>query len=111
MTDFLKMLQQAQQMTGKLQEVQDKLAKATVTGSAGGGMVKVEADGKGTVKRVSIDPSVVNPSDVEMLEDLLAVALQEAQRKARELGEEEMKAMAGGLGLPGLGGLPFKLPF
>jgi len=108
MTDFLKMLQQAQQMTGKLQEVQDKLAKATVTGAAGGGLVSIEADGKGAVRRVSIDPSVVNPADVEMLEDLLVVALQETQRKARELGEEEMKAVAGGLGL---GGLPFKLPF
>lgn len=111
MTDFLKMIQQAQQMTGKLQEVQEKLGKATVTGSAGGGMVKVEADGKGAVRRVSIDPSVVNAADVEMLEDLLVVALQETQRKAKELAEEEMKAMAGGLGLPGLGSLPFKLPF
>lgn len=108
MTDFMKMLQQAQQMTGKLQEVQESLARQTVVGTAGGGMVKVEADGKGQVKRVSIDPSVVNPADVEMLEDLLAVAAQEAQRKARELGEEEMKKAAGGLGL---GGLPFKLPF
>jgi DNA-binding YbaB/EbfC family protein len=108
MTDFMKMLQQAQEMTGKLKEVQDQLARATVTGSAGGGMVRVEADGKGAVKRVSIDPSVVNPADVEMLEDLLAVALQEAQRKAKELGEEEMKNVAGGMGL---GGLPFKLPF
>lgn len=108
MTDFMKMLQQAQEMTGKLKEVQDVLAKASVTGSAGGGMVRVEADGKGTVKTVSIDPSVVNPADVEMLEDLLTVALQEAQRKARELGEEEMKKVAGGMGLAGL---PFKLPF
>lgn len=108
MTDFLKMLQQAQQMTGKLQEVQEGLARQTVTGSAGGGMVTVEADGKGTVKRVSIDPSVVNPADVEMLEDLVAVAVQEAQKKARELGEQEMKKVAGGLGIPGL---PFKLPF
>lgn len=108
MTDFMKMLQQAQQMTGKLQEVQESLARQTVVGMAGGGLVKVEADGKGQVKRVSIDPSVVNPADVEMLEDLLAVAAQEAQRKARELGEEEMKKAAGGLGL---GGLPFKLPF
>lgn len=106
MTDFLKMLQQAQEMTGKLQAVQEELARLSVTGSAGGGMVKVEADGKGTVKRVSIDPSVVNPADVEMLEDLLAVALQEAQRKARELAEAEMKKAAGGLA-----GLPFKLPF
>jgi len=108
MTDFMKMLQQAQQMTGKLQEVQEALARLTVTGAAGGGLVRVEADGKGTVKRVSIDPSVVNPADVEMLEDLVTVAMQEVQKKARELSEQEMKKVAGGLGL---GGLPFKLPF
>ena len=107
MTDFLKMLQQAQEMSGKLQEVQDLLGRLSVTGSAGGGLVTVEADGKGQVKRVSIDPSVVNPADVEMLEDLVAVAVQEAQKKARDAGEQEMKKVAGGLGL---GGLPFKLP-
>ncbi|MDH5234946.1 MAG: YbaB/EbfC family nucleoid-associated protein [Gemmatimonadota bacterium] len=107
MTDFLKMMQQAQQMSGKLQEVQDALGRLSVTGAAGGGLVTVEADGKGTLKRVSIDPSVVNPADVEMLEDLVAVAVQEAQKKARELAEQEMKKVAGGLGL---GGLPFKLP-
>ncbi len=104
----MKMLQQAQAMSGKLQEVQDGLMKLTVTGSAGGGLVTVEADGKGTVKRVSIDPKVVNPADVEMLEDLVTVAMQETQKKARELAEQEMKKVAGGLGL---GGLPFKLPF
>ena len=108
MTDFLKMMQQAQEMTGKLQEVQDELGRLTVTGAAGGGLVRVEADGKGTVKRVSIDPSVVNPGDVEMLEDLITVAVQEAQKKAKDVGEVEMRKMAGGLGL---GGLPFKLPF
>ena len=107
MTDFLKMMQQAQQMTGKLQEVQDALGRLSVTGAAGGGLVTVEVDGKGTVKRVSIDPSVVNPADVEMLEDLVAVAVQEAQKKARDLAEQEMKKAVGGLGL---GGLPFKLP-
>lgn len=111
MTDFLKMMQQAQQMTGKLQEVQEELGRMTVTGAAGGGLVKVEADGRGTVKRVSIDPAVVNPADVEMLEDLVAVAVQEAQKKAKEAADQEMKKVAGGLGLPGLGGLPFKLPF
>ena len=108
MTDFLKMMQQAQEMTGKLQEVQDELGRLTVTGAAGGGLVKVEADGKGTVKRVSIDPSVVNPGDVEMLEELIVVAVQDAQKKAKEAGETEMKKLAGGMGL---GGLPFKLPF
>jgi nucleoid-associated protein EbfC len=112
MPDFLKLMQQAQEMTGKLQEVQESLGKLSVTGSAGAGLVTVEVDGRGHVKRVSIDPKVVNPADVEMLEDLVAVAVQEAQRKARELAEQEMKKAAGGLGLGGmgLGGLPFKLP-
>lgn len=95
-------------MSGKLQEVQEVLGRLSVTGSAGGGLVTVEADGKGFVKRVSIDASVVNPADVEMLEDLVAVAVQEAQKKAREAGEQEMQKVAGGMGL---GGLPFKLPF
>lgn len=108
MTDFMKMMQQAQAVTGKLQEVQEELARQTVTGAAGGGMVTAETDGKGNLRRLSIDPKVVNPGDVEMLEDLVTVAVQEAQRKARELAEAEMKKAAGGLGL---GGLPFKLPF
>jgi DNA-binding YbaB/EbfC family protein len=108
MTDFMKMLQQAQQMTGKLQEVQEALAKMTLTGSAGGGMVTVEVDGKSTVKRISIEPSVVNPADVEMLEDLITVAVQEAQKKAKEAAESEMKKATGAFGM---GGLPFKLPF
>lgn len=106
--DLMKMMQQAQQMQGKLAEVQEGLGRLSVTGSAGGGLVSVEADGHGTVKRVSIDPTIVNPADVEMLEDLVAVAVQEAQKKAKQASEDEMKKMAGGLGL---GGLPFKLPF
>jgi len=104
----MKMMQQAQQMQGKLQEVQEGLGRLTVTGSAGGGLVTVEADGRGAVKRVSIDPKVVNPADVEMLEDLIVVAMQESQKKAKDAADEEMKKVAGGLGL---GGLPFKLPF
>ncbi|MHB1297137.1 MAG: YbaB/EbfC family nucleoid-associated protein [Gemmatimonadaceae bacterium] len=104
----MKMLQQAQQVSGKLQEVQENLAKLTLTGSAGGGMVTAEVNGKGEMKRISIEPSVVNPADVEMLEDLVTVAMQEAQKKAREAAEDEMKKVAGGMGL---GGLPFKLPF
>ena len=70
-------------------------------------MVTVEADGKGVVKRVKIDPSVVNPADVEMLEDLVAVAVGEAQRKATDLAQQEMGKLTGGLNLP----FPFKLPF
>jgi len=102
------MLKQAQQMQTRMQEMQARLEAQEVEGGAGAGMVKVTLTGKGDLRRVSIDPSLMTAEDREVLEDLLVVALQEAQRKARELGEEEMKAMAGGLGL---GGLPFKLPF
>jgi DNA-binding YbaB/EbfC family protein len=105
MADFMKILAQAQEMQGKFQQIQDDLVKQTVTASAGGGMVTVEADGKGNVRSVKIDPSVVNASDVEMLEDLVLVALTEAQKKAQALAEQEMKKLTGGLSLP------FKLPF
>ncbi len=105
MSDMLKLMQQAQQMQGKLQQIQDILQQATVVGSAGGGMVTAEADGKGTVRKVRIDPSVVNPADVEMLEDLVVVAVTDAQRKATELAQAEMQKVTGGLALP------FKLPF
>jgi nucleoid-associated protein EbfC len=108
MADFMKILQQAQQVQGRLQQMQEELATKTVSASAGGGMVTVEADGKGQVRRVKIDPSVVNPGDVEMLEDLVLVAVTEAQKKAAELAQEEMGKLTGGLNLPNL---PFKLPF
>ena len=75
MADIMKILQQAQQMQGKLQQIQDELVQQSVAGSAGGGMVSVEADGKGQVRKVKIDASVVNPADVEMLEDLVLVAV------------------------------------
>ena len=100
------MMQQAQQMQGKLAELQEELAKRTVTGSAGGGMVSVEADGKGVIKRVKVDPSLVAGGDVELIEDLVTVAVGDAQQKAAALGAEEMGRLAGGLGIPGL-----KLPF
>ena len=108
MADFMKILQQAQQMQGRLQQIQEELAAKTVSASAGGGMVTVEADGKGQVRRVKIDPSVVNPGDVEMLEDLVLVAVTEAQKKAAALAQEEMGKLTGGLNVPNL---PFKLPF
>jgi len=105
MADFMKILQQAQQMQGRLQEMEQELQNKSVTATAGGGMVTVEADGKAQVKRIKIDPSVVNPADVEMLEDLVLVAITEAQRKAGELAREEMGKLSGGLNLP------FQLPF
>jgi DNA-binding YbaB/EbfC family protein len=105
MADFMKILQQAQQMQGKLQELQDQLQHQSVTGTAGGGMVTVDADGKGQVRRIKLDPSVVSPNDVEMLEDLIVVAMADAQKKAAELAQAEMGKLTGGLALP------FKLPF
>jgi nucleoid-associated protein EbfC len=105
MADLLKILQQAQQVQGRLQQLQEQLQQLTVTGTSGGGMVTVEADGRGHVKRVRLDPSVVNPNDVEMLEDLISVAVSEAQQKAAALAQEEMNKATGGMNLP------FKLPF
>lgn len=101
--DMMKMLQQAQQMQGRLREIDEQLARQTVIGSAGGGMVTVEADGKGQLRRVKIDPSVAG--DLEMLEDLVLVAVTDAQKKAAQVAQEEMGRLTGGLNLP------FKLPF
>lgn len=100
MADFFKILQQAQQMQGKLQQMQEDLQHRVVNGSAGGGMVTVEADGRGQVKRVKIDPSLTGQSDVEMLEDLIVVAVNDAQKKATDLAQEEMGKITGGMNLP-----------
>jgi DNA-binding YbaB/EbfC family protein len=105
MADFSKILEQAQQMQARMKEMQSELEKQTVTAAAGGGMVTVEADGKGAITRVKIDPSVADPKDVEMLEDLVLVAVNEAQKKAADLAQTEMSRLTGGLNLP------FKLPF
>ena len=103
MPDFMKILQQAQEVKAKMEQLQEELKQRTVTGSAGGGMVTVDADGKGDIRRVKIDPSIVKPEDVEMLEDLIVVAVSEAQKKAADVAKEEMNKLAGPL--------PFKLPF
>ena len=105
MADFMKILQQAQEMQGKFQTMQQELQAQTVTASAGGGMVTVEANGQGTIRSIKIDPSVVNAADVEMLEDLVLVAVTEAQKKAQDIAQGEMGKLTGGLNLP------FKLPF
>ena len=100
MPDFMKILQQAQEMQGKFQKVQDELQQQTVTASAGGGMVTVEANGQGTIRSIKIDPSVVDKADVEMLEDLVLVAVTEVQKKAQEAAQAEMGKLTGGLNLP-----------
>lgn len=101
----MKILQQAQEMQGRMKKLQDELEAMTITGTAGGGMVSADVNGQGVIKRVKIDPSVVNPADTEMLEDLVAVAVAEAQKKAQERQQQEMGSLAGGMNLP------FKLPF
>lgn len=105
MADFMKILQQAQEVQGRIQKMQEELEAITVTGTAGGGLVTVQANGKGTVTRIKIDSAVVKPEDVEMLEDLVLVAVAEAQKKALEEQQKEMGKATGGLPLP------FKLPF
>ncbi len=105
MTDFLKMLDTFKNMQSRLTAAQEALSSRSFTGAAGGGMVTVECDGKMMVKRVKLERSVVNPDDIEMLEDLIAVACTEAQKKAAEAMQAEMSKVTGGIELP------FKLPF
>lgn len=98
--DFQKIMQMGQQMQARMSELQTELRNQQVTSSSGGGMVTVTADGRGRIREVKIDPAVVDPSDVEMLEDLIVAAVSETQQRAEQLHEEEMKKLTGGLGLP-----------
>jgi nucleoid-associated protein EbfC len=100
MTNFQQLFQIGQQVQARLSQLQTELGNRTVTTSSGGGMVTVTADGKGRVRKIEIDPSVVDPADVEMLEDLVLAAVNEAQQRAEQVYEEEMKKVAGGLPLP-----------
>lgn len=95
-----KLLQMGQQMQSQMVEVQENLERQEVSASSGGGMVTAVVDGKGGVKKVTIDPTVVDPEDVEMLEDLVLAAISEAQNQARSVYEAEMKKVAGGLPFP-----------
>ena len=90
MTDIQQLLQMGQQMQARMSELQTELDHSIVTATSGGGMVKVTADGRGRIKEVKIDPTVVDPEDVEMLEDLVLAAMSEAQQRARHAYEEEM---------------------
>ncbi len=103
-----KLMKEAQKAQRKMAEAQEKLAGMSVEGSAGGGLVTATANGEGTITAVRIDPSAVDPDDVEMLEDLVSAAVSDAQRKAKELQERELGGAMGGLGgMPGLGGMGF----
>jgi DNA-binding YbaB/EbfC family protein len=97
------MMKQMQKMQADMAAAQDALAAATVEGSAGGGMVKVVVTGSGEVQSVHIAPEVVDPDDVEMLEDLVLAAVNEAHRRADDMMKAALSKIAGPLG----GGLPF----
>ena len=104
MNNLQQLLQMGQQLQARVQELQQRLDSQELSASAGGGMVKATVDGKGGIRGLRIDPAVVDPQDVEMLEDLVMAAVTEAQKKARSLYEEEMRKATGGLPiqLPGL---------
>ena len=99
------MMGQVKEMQGRMSALQDELANRTFTALAGGGMVTADVDGKMQLKRIKLDPTIVTPNDIEMLEDLIVVAVAEAQKKAAEAMQMEMQKVTGGIELP------FKLPF
>ena len=101
------LMKQASQMQAKMQEMQARLAEMEIDGAAGGGLVKVTVSGKGDVKRLKIEPSLVDPKEVEVLEDLIIAAIADGRAKADALAVEEMQKLTGGLNLPPGMKLPF----
>lgn len=97
------MLQQAQQMQKRLAQVQDEIANSVTEASAGGGAVVATVTGGNTLTDIKIDPEVVDPEDVEMLQDLVMAAVNEAMESAHEAAAKKMSAITGGLNIPGLG--------
>jgi len=102
MKNLAGLMKQATQMQSKMQAVQAKLESSEVEGSSGAGLVTLTLSGKGELKRIKIDPKLIDPADTEMLEDLILAAHQDAKRKSEALAESEMKAITGGLNIPGL---------
>jgi len=100
------MMKQFQKMQAKMEEIQAELEQTQVEGTAGGGMVKVVANGKQDILEIKLEPEVVDPDDVEMLQDLIVAAVNQARQKAQELQAEKMSALTGGLNIPGM-----QLPF
>lgn len=91
-----------QQMQSRLEKVQRELAETVIEGSAGGGVVKAQVTGAREFRGISIDPSVVDPDDVDVLEDLITVAIQDAMNRATDVAEQKMGALTGGMKIPGL---------
>jgi nucleoid-associated protein EbfC len=95
------LLRQAQEMQSRMAKIQEELANKTVQGTAGGGMVQVTINGQFNLTAVQIEPSVINATEKEMLEDLVRAAVNDGVRKARELASGEMSKLTGGLKIPG----------
>jgi nucleoid-associated protein EbfC len=95
-------LNQAKMMQNKLAQIQEEMANKTVEASSGGGMVSVTANGRQEIMAIKIEPEVVNPEDVEMLQDLIQAAVNDALRKAQDMVSQEMAKITGGLKIPGL---------
>lgn len=104
---FGDMMKQVQVMQAKMAAMQEELEKTEVEASSGGGMVKVVTNGKNEIQSITIDPEVVDKDDVEMLQDLIVAAVNQAREKVQEMQADQMSQITGGLKLPGLGGLPF----
>ncbi len=96
------MMKQAQKLQAKMTKLQEELAEKTIEGSAGGGMVRVVADGKQQIREIIIEKEVVDPEDVEMLQDLVMAAANDALSKAQQMASDEMGKLTGGLNIPGL---------
>ena len=107
MKNIGQIMKQAQQMQTKMAELQEQLAELEVSGAAGGDMVQVTMNGKGELRRIKIDPSLANPDDIEVLEDLIMAAANDAKSKVEVLVQEEMQKLTGGLQLPPGMQLPF----
>ncbi len=99
------LMKQAQQFQSKMSKLQEELEEETVEASAGGGMVNVVVNGKQEVLSISIDPEVVDPEDIEMLQDLILAAVNDGLTKSREMGNQRMSELTGGMNIPGLTGM------
>ena len=103
MKGFGNMMKEAQRLQREMERMQEEVGKKTVEATAGGGMVTVQANGKQELIAIKLDPEVINKDDAQMLEDLVLAACNEALRKSRELVQQELGKLTGGLKIPGLG--------
>jgi hypothetical protein len=107
MKNLAGMMKQAQQMQSKMQEMQAKLEAMEITGEAGAGLVKVAMNGKSDMRKIKIDPKIVDPADTQLLEDLILAAARDARTKVEATMAEEMQKVTGGIELPPGMKLPF----